>query len=186
MRYIAYASLFLCILVISCDKDTTQADLCEGVSCINGGNCVNGACLCPDQWTGPDCSQEEIPNKIRVGRIKITSFPPTDAGGAGWDLFDGADVYILIAKENTILYTSDFIEDLTQDHEWTTNFEFNDPEDTYSINVYDYDDGLTDDDFMGGINFTPYREGQRFPTTFLLNCGSCVVSFEFKDVVYFH
>jgi hypothetical protein len=183
MRILGVLTISVCLLLISCDKDN---DLCKGISCINGGTCINGDCLCPDQWTGPDCSQEKTPTKIRVGKIEITSFPPTDVGGAGWDLFDGADVYILISKGNTPLYDSDYVEDLTGNYEWTTNFEFGDPEDTYTISVFDYDDGITADDFMGGISFTPFIEGFSFPSAFSVSCGTCVVSFEFTEVVYFH
>jgi hypothetical protein len=46
-------------------------DLCEGVICENGGNCVNGDCNCPPQWTGSDCSQEETPIKMRFSSIPI-------------------------------------------------------------------------------------------------------------------
>ncbi|MCB9295542.1 MAG: hypothetical protein H6559_20815 [Lewinellaceae bacterium] len=178
--------LLLAVFFSNCKKETTQADLCQGVICLNGGNCVNGDCNCPLQWTGSDCSQEKVPIKMKVGNIKITTFPPTTTSGAGWDIFDGPDVYIVISRNNTSEYESGFVEDLTGNYTWSSNFEFSDPTATYSISVYDYDDGLSTDDFMGGINFTPYRPGEKFPTSFTLDCGNCVVSFQFTDVTYFH
>ena len=124
---------------------------------------------------------------MKVNKIKLTSFPPTDTGGAGWDLFDGADVYIAISKAGVKLWQSGSIEDLTTQHEWTANFEFTDPTATYDISVYDYDDGITADDFMGGILFTPYRPGQHFPTSYSLGgCSGCVVFFDFNGITYFH
>ena len=178
--------LLLAILFSNCKKETTQADLCQGVICQNGGNCVNGGCNCPPQWTGSDCSQEKVPIKMKVGNIKITSFPPTTTNGAGWDILDGPDVYIEISLNNTSLYKSDFVEDLTGNYTWSPNFEFSNPTATYSISVYDYDDGLSADDFMGGINFTPYKPGEKFPTSFTIDCSNCVVSFQFTAVTYFH
>lgn len=175
--------LGLFFLFVQCSKET---DLCEGIVCQNGGDCVNGECNCPVQWTGPDCSQEKPPVKMRVGKIKITKFPPTDTNGGGWDLLDGPDVYFVIIQNGTTLFDSDYVEDLTGNFEWPINFEFSDPTATYSIGVYDYDDGITPDDFMGGINFTPYRSGEKFPTSYTLDCGSCVVSFQLTGVEYFH
>ncbi len=182
MKNYKIGMILLCLFMMSCHKD----DPCKDISCVNGGNCVNGDCLCPDQWTGPDCSQEKVPTKMRVGSIKITSFPPTEQNGSGWDLLDGADVYLVISKDNVALFSTGYVENLTTSYEWTVNFEFSDPTATYSISAYDYDYGLTGDDFMGGINFTPYQKGEKFPSSFTLACGNCVVSFDLKDVTYFH
>jgi hypothetical protein len=64
------------------------------------------------------------------------------------------------------------------------NYEFTEPQQTYSIEVYDYDDGLSADDYMGGINFTPYSSGQQFPSTITLDCGTCKVAFKMNGVTY--
>lgn len=176
--------LLLLLAFFACDKTTTQADLCQGVTCQNGGTCVNGDCNCPLGYTGPDCSNEKAPVKMKVGTIELTSFPPTD-GGAGWDLTSGADVYLVIEKNNVELKKTDWIQNLTGNHAWTINLEFDDPTATYTIRVYDYDDGFGDD-YMGGISFTPYRPGEKFPTSYFLSCSSCVVSFGLTGIQYFH
>lgn len=178
------AIFLLVLLAFSCKKDP-QEKLCEDIICVHGA-CVNGECECPPQYTGPSCAQEVAPIKMKVGKIKITNFPPTAAGGAGWDTFDGADVYLQILKAGTVIYESGYVENLTGDYEFTVNFEFTDPTATHQIAVYDYDFGFTDDDFMGGISFTPYRSGQKFPTSYDVTCTGCVVAFDFSSITYFH
>lgn len=172
--------------VIACQKDP-QEKLCDGIICLNGGTCVNGECECPPQYTGPKCAQEVDPIKMKVSKIKITDFPPTASGGSGWDTFDGADVYLEILKGGVSVYESGYVENLTTDYEWTVNFEFSDPTATYVIQVLDYDFGLTTDDFIGGLSFTPYRPGENFPTSYSIGgCSGCVVFFDFNGVTYFH
>ena len=46
---------FAAILYSSCSKDA-----CNGVSCKNGGACVNGICSCPTGYTGTACEQSII------------------------------------------------------------------------------------------------------------------------------
>ena len=183
MRKILFLAALLALA--SCQKDP-QEKLCEGIICNNGGICVNGECECPPQWTGPSCFQEVAPIKMRVTYIALTSFPLTDGTGAGWDFFDGPDVYISIWKDGVQLYKTVSYEDLTTGGFWETNYEFSDPTATYTIRVYDYDDGITADDFMGGINFTPYRTGQKFPSSYPVSCSGCTVAFEFTGISYFH
>ena len=123
---------------------------------------------------------------MKVGKIELTNFPPTAAGGAGWDTFDGADVYLVILKGGVEVYETNEVENLTGDHQFTVNFEFSDPTATYQIAVYDYDYGITTDDFIGGLSFTPYKPGAGFPSSYPLSCTGCVVAFQFTGVQYFH
>lgn len=177
----------LALLVFSCKKDeTTQEDLCQGVICLNGGNCVNGNCVCPPGYTGADCSQEKVPVKMRAGSISLISFPLVDGNGAGWDLFDGPDVYVEIKQGSTIIYTSGFVEDLTTGNTYTDIVEFTNPQATYTISVWDYDDGLTAPDLIGSINFTPYQAGLNFPTSRPIQCSGCDVSLMLNNIVYTH
>lgn len=55
-----YLLLVLLSFSISCKKDEKEKDLCEGVSCVNGGNCLNGNCNCVNGYTGTNC--EIAPN----------------------------------------------------------------------------------------------------------------------------
>lgn len=183
MRKVTF--LLLLLALAACDKKTTQEDLCEGVICDNGGVCQNGDCQCPPQWTGPACQEEKTPVKMRVGSIVLTDFPITDSNGGSWDLSDGADVFIKITKGGTTIYESDYVLNKFAPLSFTPNVEFSDPTDSYTIGVWDYD-STSADDYLGGITFTPYQKGKKFPTSFAVNCSSCVVSFNFSSVTYYH
>lgn len=184
MKPISYLFL-LALLAFSCKKETTQEDLCEGVTCLNGGTCINGDCSCPPGYTGPACEQEKAPVKMRISSITLVDFPPTD-NGAGWDLTSGADVYIEISLGGVVIYTSGYVQNLTTANVYTDIIEFTSPQATYNIAVWDYDDGITAPDFMGGINFTPYQPGQNFPTTRNVQCSGCDVSFTLNNIIYTH
>lgn len=173
------------MLATSCKKDP-QEKLCDGIICLNGGVCVNGGCECPDRYTGPACATEVDPIKMKVGQIELTGFPATTSSGAGWDTFDGADVYLEILKGGVSHYKTNTVTNLTGAHTWSVNFEFTDPTATYVIRAVDDDNGITTDDYLGGITFTPYISGADFPTSYPVECVGCTVSFEFRGIQYFH
>ncbi|MCB0704282.1 MAG: calcium-binding EGF-like domain-containing protein [Saprospiraceae bacterium] len=158
----------------SCKK----ADICESVSCLNGGSCVNGFCDCPTGYTGPDCSNYLTPSSIKVTNIKVTRFPATESNGAGWDLTSGPDILVTIHHDNNLVYEhSTFYQNadasLSYDFEPDVNFSFSNPTDKYTISVYDYDD-FDLNDFMGGIEFSPYVPNTAFSTKFNLDAGGSV------------
>lgn len=46
--------LLFCIVIYSaCTK--TPSDTCENLSCLNGGTCTNGKCVCPTGFIGTNC-----------------------------------------------------------------------------------------------------------------------------------
>jgi uncharacterized protein (TIGR02145 family) len=47
--------LGLSLSLIACN------DPCDNVSCFNGGTCLDGTCICPEGFTGEDCSTEVTP-----------------------------------------------------------------------------------------------------------------------------
>jgi hypothetical protein len=171
-----FLSVFAFILVLSsCSKD----DPCESIVCINGGECVNGECNCPEDYTGPDCSTQVTPLRINVKKVVVEKFPATAANGAGWDLFDGPDMYLAIYKGTELLYYHDFFfEDAVADRQYTfelSSFSFDFPKDKYTIAIFDYDD-FDADDFMGGLEFTPYSSNNGFPETLNVQGGSVAFS----------
>jgi hypothetical protein len=157
------------------DDDNVTKDACEYITCLNGGSCANGECNCPEGYTGSDCSQQVTPTKIRIKQVDVTSFPATNDKGSGWDLTSAADIYIKIYKDDTELYNSstyikDAISSYKYEFELSPNVDLLNPNDQYTIILYDYD-STSGDDYMGGIIFKPYSNTNSFPTTMNLDAG---------------
>lgn len=173
--------LFLLALAVgftSCKDD----DPCGGISCLNGGTCANGACNCPTGFEGSDCSQQTTPARIHLTSIRVLQFPPLKANGDSWDLFDGADVYVSLALSGNEIANnrSAFIEDAALPPlSWSlsTAFVLDEPTNQYSLGIFDKDDFGTDE-FMSGINFTPYYSTNHFPEKDTISCSNCPVVFE--------
>ncbi len=177
---------FSLLLFASCKKDD-PIDPCENITCLNGGTCVNGECNCPTGYTGPDCGEQKTPSKIRISKIRVTRFPATD-NGAGWDLTSGPDIFVTMEYNGSDIYTHpEFYQnaDPSQNYDFTPNINLNmdHPTDTYIIRLNDYDD-FDPDDFMGGIQFIPYSDGNDFPATLFLDAGGDV-AFEISVVYTF-
>ena len=158
----------------------TAPNPCTGISCLNGGYCANGSCVCTQGYTGANCSQQVAPTAIRVNWIKVTSFPATDAG-AGWDPTSGPDIYPELKLGTTVIWTSPNYNqnaDPAQDYTFTPNplFNLTSPSSQYTLTLYDFDD-FDADDWMGGVNFTPYTNTNGFPTTLVLSPTGAAVTF---------
>ncbi len=167
-----YLGLFVLTTFISCQKES-----CLSTVCMNNGYCANGECVCPDGFTGADCSQQKTPTEIIISKIEVTSFPATD-NGAGWDLTSGPEIYPELSLGNTVIWSSSIYftnADPSTDYNFTLNptFSLSSPNVQYTIRLYDHDD-LDPDDFMGGINFTPYSSSNGFPSILLLDAGGDV------------
>ena len=163
-------------VITSCNKDE-----CENVVCLNGGVCVNGDCDCPDGWEGPNCGDQETPLKMRIHSIVVTKFPAFDQG-ANWDVFDGPDIYYTVFDGNVLIHESEtFFEDADPTQDYTFSpllIELSDVTGNHAIHLWDYDDGITDDDWMGGIEFVPYSSNTNgFPTTLDLDVAGGSVAF---------
>ena len=123
-----------------------------------------------------------------IHSIKVKSWPLVDAAGAGWDIFDEPDITLVIKDGAQVLYqTNLFYEDAKTGQNILFIPELNIffPDRPLSFEVWDYDDGLTIPDYMGGIEGKIYREGQKFPISFTMQCGGCLVSFEIGVSYYF-
>jgi len=58
-NFLMLAILFLGLgmLTTSCEQDP-----CEDVTCLNGGSCEDGDCVCPDRYTGEECETDKCEN----------------------------------------------------------------------------------------------------------------------------
>lgn len=55
------------MFVSSCKKDA-----CENVSCLNGGECNDGTCVCPSGFRGEHCETAIPPNEKFIGSYTVT------------------------------------------------------------------------------------------------------------------
>lgn len=141
---------------------------------------------CPAGYMGSDCTQQITPTSMRVTNIRILNFPATDSNGAGWDLTSGADLFVKFSLDNTILYTHDefyqnAISGVSYDFKPTINLNIDRPTNRYVLGLFDYDDGLTEDDVIGAVSFTPYQDGNGFPPVIDIDFNG--IHFQL-DVVY--
>jgi hypothetical protein len=149
----------------------TAVDPCAAITCLNGGYCVNGLCSCPEGYTGPDCGQERTPSAINITKIEVTDWPPTKPSGAGWDLLDGPDIYLMIGRGTTYIDTTGVASNLIpgQTATYTNGFpvRLDYPTMQHWILAFDYDPGdiIDGDDEMDGYSFSPWTSGTGFPST---------------------
>ena len=137
---------------------------------------------CPPGYAGIDCVTEVAPTSMQIKTVRITDFPATD-GGAGWDLTNGPDVYIKILRGNANLYESGKFDNATPPLAYNPNTILFAPESRHSLLLYDFDSS-SNDDYIGGINFTPYVKDQGFPVEIYLSVGgisaTLTVEYEFN------
>lgn len=168
-------------LLLGCKKD--DPDPCETVTCLNGGTCSNGECNCPEEYTGSDCSQQKTPDRIEVRKITVTQFPSTRDNGSSWDFADGPDIYpvIAIGTDQLTLLRNNFKEDaISGNYSWNLNGVFiDDPTAVHLIGLWDKDD-FGDDEYLGGIQFTPYWDNNGFPNPLKLSCSGCNTVWELE------
>jgi len=90
----------------------------------------------------------------------------------------GPDIYFTMEYSNSTIYEHPTFyqnADPSQDYDFqpNTNLNINNPTDNYVIRLYDYDD-FDADDYMGGIQFVPYQDGNDFPAKINLDAGGDV------------
>jgi hypothetical protein len=176
-----YFFLALLVILLGCKKDN-QPDPCAGITCLNGGTCANGQCVCTQGYTGANCSQQVTPTKITITKIQVTKFPATEVGGAGWDLTSGPDIRPRILKGTTEIwysptYYTDANPSLVYDFTPSPNIDLTSPTDQYTIELFDFDSPDTDD-WMGGLYFIPYSNNNNFPAVITIDATGSGVAFK--------
>jgi hypothetical protein len=185
MLYFVFVAFYSLVIFISCKKETIvvqQVNPCANINCLNGGTCANGTCNCPTGFTGSNCGTQATPSKMRITKIEVLKFSATDASGAGWDPLDGPDLLVKVVKGTNVVWESPL--QIPNVKPNTTHVVTPDnpidltlPKDRYGLELWDWD--IADpNDYMGGISFIPYfSETNKFPSTILLECSTCTVSF---------
>lgn len=156
-------AFLLLSISFSCDKD----EVCELINCENGGTCINGSCNCTAGYTGGNCSQQIVPSSIRITKITVLRFPSTNENGETWDLGNGADIYVALGFQDSLLYEyPSHIENaspiIPHDFIMTDDWRIRNPNDRYTVALFDFDD-LDPIEFMGGVEFSPYNSTNKFP-----------------------
>jgi hypothetical protein len=160
-------------------------DPCANVTCQNGGTCVNGDCVCADGYAGADCSNEVSPASMRITRITVTSFT-----NSGWDTFPASspDIFVKVGtgsscSSNLYNFSSSFYQDAYPGPEYhfvpSSPIVISGPTSPIAICLYDED--ISGDDFMSGVYFNPYENGNNFPATRNISTSgfSCTVHFTY-------
>lgn len=134
--------------------------------------------ICLFTGCAKDDAVKSAPKYIKILKVSLDKFPPTKSNGGGWDTNGtGPDLYFTInyngvEKYNCVdEYRSDFSGSSTS---WVLKdqFHLDYPLDKYTISLLDNDYPLGHD-VMGGIEFTPYVEGNGYPSQIILSCASC-------------
>jgi hypothetical protein len=173
LKVYGYYTLFSVLLFSSCEKDGTEK-------------------RCDKGFTGQNCDQEITPTRIQVMAIESIMLPPFDTDGSNWDPLGGKpDVYFRILEQasGNIVYTSGTLANANPttgilDDLSGSGVLINSPMIKYIIEAWD-DDDLDADDLMGGIIFTPYIKGQKFPLQVPLNCSGCNTSWNLNFTYLF-
>lgn len=54
-KSLAFYTLLSCLLAFSFSFESCTKNPCDGVICLNGGQCSNGTCQCPSGYSGTQC-----------------------------------------------------------------------------------------------------------------------------------
>jgi len=96
------------------------------------------------------------PQSVRINKFTLRAYPLKD-GDTDWDITDaGPDIYFKIYKGETLLYTSDVKNNVSESSlplTWNISNVILGAYSDFVIKFYDKDGVLDPDDYMGAINF---------------------------------
>ena len=149
MRRICFPT-WIAFLMVAC-KPVDIPPPCEGVECLNGGECRYGLCLCPDGFEGDSCEILMPPSGFGIETILISDYP-TFQDGAPWDSALAApgcwpDFILDISWPWSVTNSTEVMANQTGDHLVINNlnltgldeWQIHDPEDTISLQLWEVD-----------------------------------------------
>ncbi len=182
-----FIPIILPFLLLLPAMQSCKKDLCAGVSCLNGGVCVNGSCSCPTGFEGAACEKQKTPSSILIKSFKVTKFPVTTSSGGSWDSFptSGADIYISIEYPSGVVlwkqdgyFTNVTATDLPLIVSPVTKPVIFDVSNQIVFKLYDNDGSLTPDYVGGVIIGSLYNSTNPFAPTILIGGSSNAVNIE--------
>ncbi len=105
-------------------------------------------------------SIEEKPSRMKITGLWVLKMPMTNSNGAGWDTFDGPDVYFTLTKDGQTYISSNYYSNITSASlplVYTADFPFTITyiSSKHTITLYDYEVVGVIDDLIGGWHFWP-------------------------------
>jgi hypothetical protein len=153
---LVFSAFIIILLYTACEKN-----VCDNVTCFNGGSCNVGACRCPVGWEDPQCQTKSVkryvgsyvglttcdmgtatidsvvitadPNKINYVFVDVKSFAPR-AALHGYVSSNASTYSIIVADDSALHYVKTYTVMLQGDKKLTINsFETNEtvPADTF-------------------------------------------------------
>jgi len=122
-------------------------------------------------------------SNVKILQVRVTNIPFTNSSSAGWDSFNGPDLFFEIENSGgTVLVSSSTVSDLTVGGlpvTWNlgTALEVNNLLTQYTILLYDYDTP-DPDDLIGGYYWTFDSVKSGYPGTVTLSGGSTGISID--------
>ncbi len=125
---------------------------------------------------------------MELKKFTILKFPEKNKNGESWDIISNTDpdLTIKLFKDSTAIWESETVH---FEAKTGKNYVFEvpafavsvEPTARYRLMVYDFEIDLPGgQEWMGGIEFTPYQPGLKFPDTLDYDCSGCNVSFRLE------
>ncbi len=182
------------VAFLGCSSDSSDnSNSCTPIPCYNGGTSnADCGCDCPYGYEGINCSIQKVPTSILITKIRVLQFPNKTLSNSSWDLAGNApDITIKLQKgikPFELLYESpSFFPDAVSNSATAYNFipsipiDITDINSPYIISILDYDQSdaiVSEDDYMGGIIFDIYKQGNNFPATITVKNTDSQLEFE--------
>lgn len=206
IKILSLLLFFTSFLIYSCSSDddsgamnnnnnnmnnNNNSEPCGGITCMNGGACVDDVCVCTNGYTGADCGTAKDIETITINKITITDFPQKDPQEAEWDGNSGPDVTVEIIRGVTSVHLDnrpciDAENNVTNPNADPCIFDFpagldlTETMSSHVINVLDFDTP-SQSDLMGAISISnpnQFFQDEGFPATITLSAGTISMELE--------